>query len=154
LSLVGASANAGGESGADYLAQDTIPGVVMDALKARFPAAEIRKWTRESEGGEVLYDIEFVQDGRKCEADIKGNGTYINFEKEIAFADLPETVMRAVEAKYPMATLQEIMEITAVDGARETLEGYEVVLETADKKQVEVTVAPDGRIIEESREND
>lgn len=30
------------------------------------------------------------------------------------------------------------------------LEGYEVVLVTADKKEVEVMVAPDGRILEDS----
>ena len=32
------------------------------------------------------------------------------------------------------------------------LEGYEIELTTADKKEVEVTVAPDGKILEDSGE--
>jgi uncharacterized membrane protein YkoI len=129
---------------------DKIPKLVMDALKARFPDAEIHKWTKEKEGDIFVYDIEFKQQDRKFEADIKEDGTIHNWEKEIAAEDLPEAAMKAVETKYPESTIQEIMEITAVTEGKEALEGYEVVLETADKKEVEVTVAPDGAIIEGS----
>ncbi|UCB52928.1 MAG: PepSY-like domain-containing protein [Candidatus Zixiibacteriota bacterium] len=131
---------------------DKIPQVVMDALKARFPEAEIHKWTKEKEGDIVVYDIEFKQQDRTFEADIKEDGTIHNWEKEIAAEDLPDAAMKAVEMKYPTSTIQEIMEITAVSEGKEALEGYEVVLETADKKEVEVTVAPDGGILEDSGE--
>src|SRR5215207_9951339 len=49
---------------------DKIPKKVMDALKARFPKAEIHKWTKEKEGDKDVYDIEFKQGARKFEADI------------------------------------------------------------------------------------
>jgi len=136
----------------DKLKLDEIPKKVMDALKARFPKAEIHKWTKEKEGADVVYDIEFKENGRKCEADIKEDGTYINFEREIAAKDLPKAVVEAVEKKYPKATMKEVMEITEVKGKDEKLEGYEITLETADKKSVEVTVAPDGKILEDSTE--
>jgi Putative beta-lactamase-inhibitor-like, PepSY-like len=131
---------------------DKIPKAVMDALKAKFPKAEIHKWTKEKEGDAVVYDIEFKEGDRKCEADIKEDGTYINYEKEIAAKDLPKAVTEAVEKKYPKAKFKEVMEITEVKGKDEKLEGYEIVLETADKKEVEVTVAPDGKILEDSGE--
>jgi len=131
---------------------DKIPKVIMDALKARFPDAEIHKWTKEKEGDIFVYDIEFKQGDRKFEADIKEDGTIHNWEKEIAAEDLPEAAMKAVETKYPESTIQEIMEITAVNDGKDALEGYEVVLETADKEEVEVTVAPDGKILEDSGE--
>lgn len=133
---------------------DKIPEVVMDALKAKFPEAEIHKWTKEKEGDIVLYDIEFKQQDRKFEADIKEDGTIHNWEKEIAAEDLPEAAMKAVETKYPGSTIQEIMEITAVSDGKDALEGYEVVLETADQKEVEITVAPDGGILEDSGERE
>lgn len=129
---------------------DKIPKKVMDALKDKFPKAKIHKWTKETEAGSVIYDIEFKEKDRKCEADIKEDGTYINFEREVAARDLPEAVTKAVEKKYPKYTPKEIMEITDVKGDKEKLEGYEIVLETADKKEVEVTVAPDGKILEDS----
>jgi hypothetical protein len=43
------------------------------------------------------------------------------------------------------------MVITAVKDGKDALEGYEIVIETADKKEVEVTVAPDGEILEEEK---
>jgi Putative beta-lactamase-inhibitor-like, PepSY-like len=129
---------------------DKIPKKVMDTLKARFPEAEIHKWTKERDGGIVIYDIEFKQEGRKFEADIKEDGTIHNWEKELAVQYLPDAVKKAVEKKYPKSLLKEIMEITAVKNGKDELEGYEIVLETAARKnEVEVTVAPDGRILED-----
>lgn len=136
----------------DDLELDKIPKVVMDALNAKFPKAEIHKWVEEKEGDIVVYDIEFKREGRKFEVDIKEDGTIHNWEKEIADKDLPEAVKKAVETKYPKSTIKEIMEITAVSNGKDALEGYEIVLETADKKDVEVTVAPDGIILEDSGE--
>lgn len=127
-----------------------IPKIVLDALKGRFPKAEIRKWTQEKEENRVVYDIEFTQDGRKCEADIQENGSYINFEKAIAEKDLPEAVRKGIDTRFPKSTLKEIMEETEVSGADEKLSAYEVVVETAEKKSVELRLAPDGKILEES----
>ena len=98
----------------------------------------------------MIYDIEFKEGTRKCEADIKEDGTYINYEREVAAKDLPKAVVEAVEKKYPKATMKVIMEIMEVKGKDDKLEGYEIELETADKKHVEVTVAPDGKILEDS----
>ena len=136
----------------DDLKLDEIPQAVMKTLKAKFPDTKIHKWTKEKEGDVVIYDIEFKQQDRKFEADIKEDGTIHNWEKEIAAVDLPEAVKKAVEEKYPNSNLKEIMKITAVVDGQDVLDGYEVVLETADKKGVEVTVAPDGRIVEDSGE--
>jgi hypothetical protein len=36
-----------------------------------------------------------------------------------------------------------------VDGGEEVLEGYEIVLETADGQTLETMVAPDGTVLEE-----
>ena len=73
-----------------------------------------------------------------------------NYEKEIAAKNLPEAVTKAVDTKYPKATLKDIMALTAVTGKAEELEGYEITLTTAHKQDVEVTVAPGGKIVEDS----
>jgi hypothetical protein len=128
--------------------KDRIPKVVMDALLVKFPKAKIDKCTKDKEGDDIVYDIEFKQEGRNCEADIKENGIYINYEKAIAAKDLPRVVSDAIEKRYPSATLKEIMEETEVKGKDEKLSAYEVVLVTADKKDVEVRLSPDGKILE------
>jgi hypothetical protein len=129
---------------------DKIPKAVMDALKAKFPKAKIDKWTKETEDGKVMCDIEFKVDGRKTEADIAEDGTILNFEKEFDAKDLPRAVTDAVEKKYPKSKMKEVMEITEIKDKKEAHGGYEITLETADKKDVEVVVAKDGKILEDS----
>ena len=129
---------------------DKIPKTVMDALLAKFPKAKIDKCTKAKEGNEIVYDIEFKQEGRKCEADIKENGSYINYEKAIEAKDLPKAVRSAIEKRYPKATLKEIMEETEVHGKDEKLSAYEVVLVTAARKDVELRLSPDGKILEDT----
>lgn len=129
-----------------------IPKKVMDALKRKFPKAEIRQWTQEREGDTVVHDIEFTQEGRKFEADIKEDGTIHNWERQIAPRELPAAVRKAVENKYPRAAVQEVMFITAVTDGKDTPEGYEIVLKTTGGRIVEVTVAPDGKVLEDSGE--
>jgi hypothetical protein len=130
--------------------QDKITKAVMNALLAKFPQAKIDKCVKEKEGNDVIYDIEFKQAGRNCEADIKEDGTYLNYEKAIAARDLPRAVKEAIEKRYPRATLDEIMEETEVKGKDEKLSAYEVVLVTADKRSVEVRLSPEGKILEDS----
>jgi uncharacterized membrane protein YkoI len=144
---------AGGKDKND-LELDKMPKQVMVALKKKFPEAEIHEWTKEKEGDIVVYDIEFEQDGRKFEADIEENGAIHNWEREIESRDLPEVVRKTVETKYPKAVLEEIMAITAVKDGKDVLEGYEITLETAQKRAVEVTVAPDGKVLEESEDEE
>jgi hypothetical protein len=134
----------------EAVSHDKIPKAVMDALLAKFPKATVDKCAKEKEGDDVLYDIEFTQEGRKCEADITEKGTYINYEKAIAAKDLPKVVRDAIEKRYPKAALKEIMEETEVKGKDEKLVAYEAVLMTADKKDVEVKASPDGKILEET----
>jgi hypothetical protein len=150
--MAGASPAQDKEKAKDKADKEMIPKVVMDALKTKFPKPEITKWTKEKEGDKVVYDIEFTQDGRKAEADIAEDGTIMNYEKEFDAKNLPKAVTEAVEKKYPKSKLKEIMAITEIKDKKEVSGGFEIVLETADKKEVEVTVAEDGKILEDSGE--
>jgi hypothetical protein len=130
--------------------QDKIPKAVMAALLGKFPKARIDKCTKAKEGDDIVYDIEFKQNGRKCEADIKENGTFINYEKAIEAKDLPKAVRSAIEKRYPKAILKEIMEEKEVKGKDEKFSAYELVLVAADKKDVEVRLSPEGKILEDT----
>src|SRR5262245_45075780 len=93
---------------------DKIPKTVMETLKAKFPNAKIEKWTKETEDGKVIYDIEFKNDGKKAEIDIFEDGSIQNFEKEFDATELPKAVIETVEKKFPKAKMKEVMEITEV----------------------------------------
>jgi hypothetical protein len=129
---------------------EEIPALIMTTLKAKFPDAEIQKWTKEQEGDIMVYDIEFHQAGQKFEADIKEDGTIHNWERQIAAEELPEAVLRSVVSNYPEVTFREIMLITAVTDGVDELEGYEILFETPDSNMAEIMVAPDGEILEDT----
>ncbi|GIW52789.1 MAG: hypothetical protein KatS3mg081_2144 [Gemmatimonadales bacterium] len=128
-----------------------IPKPVMDALLGRFPGARIEKASRAVEAGRVVYDIEFRQDGRKCEADIKENGEYLNYEIAIGFEQLPEAVRSRLEQSYPGASVKQIMEEIQLAGGEEQISAYEILVVTASAREVEVRFSPDGKILEVGR---
>lgn len=140
----------GQDSGGQPKDLGQIPPAVIDALKAKFPKADIDKWTREKEGEEVIYDLEFRVDGTKYEADITEAGRIDNWEKQVSPEMLPEAVRQAVEQRHPKATIREVMQMTTVKAGTDVPEGFEIVLETAEKKTVELSVAPDGKILEDT----
>jgi uncharacterized membrane protein YkoI len=141
-----------GEKKAEKLTADKLPKKVMDAVKERFPGAELTSIEKETENGQVVYDIELKHKGRKYEMDIKEDGTVIEIEKEVDLKDVPAALPKAIEAKYPRATIKEIMEVNKVKGKVETPDHYEVVIETADKKKKEVIVSLDGKTVKEEGE--
>ena len=80
-----------------------------------------------------------------------GDGTITVIEKEIASARLPRTVKSALARKYPGAAYKKIEEVIAVKGDKESLDFYELHLETAEHKKIEVQVGENGQIRKEEK---
>jgi uncharacterized membrane protein YkoI len=126
---------------------DKVPAKVMRAVKARFPGAKLIKASKEKSGDGVVYDIELTHKGRKYEMDVKEDGTVLEVEKQVLFQEAPKTLVKTLKARYPRATIKVIMEVNLVKGKKETPDHYEVTLETADKKELEVIVSLDGKTV-------
>ena len=52
-----------------------------------------------------------------------------------------------MKAKYPNRRIKEAMEVMVIKDKKEVLEEYEVLIETADKKDLELAVSPDGTLV-------
>jgi uncharacterized membrane protein YkoI len=131
---------------------DKAPKAVQEAIKGRFPKGEVSSIEKEVEDGKVVFDVELKSEGRKYEMDILENGTIIEIEKEVAAKDVPEAITKAVKARYPGAKIEEVMEVNKVKGKEETPIHYEVNIETADKKKMEVIVSLDGKSVKTEAE--
>jgi Putative beta-lactamase-inhibitor-like, PepSY-like len=127
---------------------DKLPAKVAATLKARFPGAQITTVTKAIENGEVIYDIEMTRRGKKHEMDVKEDGVIVNFENQITVNALPAAVAAAVKARYPKCTIKEAMEVMVIKGHKDVVDEYEVLIETVEKKELELTVSPDGKKIE------
>jgi uncharacterized membrane protein YkoI len=140
------------EQKAQKVPLEKAPKAVRDAIQGRFPGADVSSIEKETENGKVVYDVELKHQGRKYEMDIQEDGTIIEIEKEVALKDVPAAVLQALKAKFPKASIKEVMEVNKVKGKEEKPDHYEVTIETADKKTQEVVVSLDGKSIKKEGE--
>lgn len=123
-----------------------VPEPVLDAVKAKYPNAELKGATRETSANKrVTYEISAINQGKKITVSLGQEGKIEEIETEIAIADLPRIVTDALAAKYPKATLKKAEEIVDLDDGKEEKE-YEVEVVTAEGKSIEVTIAANGKI--------
>jgi len=135
------------KSGETKIAASDLPAAVKQAMDTRLPGATVRSAVKENEAGNVVYDLEMTQNGRKFEMDVKEDGTVMEVEKEVKTADLPAAVAQGVKTNFPSATVTEAMEVDKVSGNQETLDHYEVTLSGA--KEKEVNFSADGKVMKE-----
>lgn len=149
IATLGLMAMASAVAADDKIPLDQVPKAVMDAVKAKFPGAEITGAEKEEEDGKTIYEIALKDKGQAIDVSLKPDGTIVSMEKEITFKDLPAPVAKAVEGKYPKATIMKVEEV--LEGGKTK---YEVLLTTAAKKKIEVVLDPTGKILEEEDAGD
>ena len=123
-------------AGEEKLSLDKLPRAVSDAVKKRFPAAELTKASKETEGGKTEYEVVIKDGGTKIDVIVDPSGAITAIEKTIAVGDLPKAVRAALDAKYAGATCRGAEAIIKVKDGKEAFDCYEVVLTKSDKKKV------------------
>lgn len=137
---------AGGRAGEEPLPLDKVPKAVMDAVKKRFPKAELVEAAKETDGDKVEYEVSLKDGGAKIDVMLSPEGKITLIEATIAAKDLPKAVTAVIDAKYPKATLTTVEEVTKVTDGKEVFDFYEVLLVTADKKTIELKLAVEVKI--------
>jgi uncharacterized membrane protein YkoI len=129
----------------EKVALDQLPKPVVEAVKKRFPDAEIKSAEKEEENGKTEYEVAINDKGHKREVTVTPEGTLVEIENRIEAKDMPKAVADALDQKYPKATLKSIEEVVKVREGKEKLEYYEIHLVTAEGKKMEVTLTPEGK---------
>jgi uncharacterized membrane protein YkoI len=124
---------------------DKLPAKVLDAVKTKFPKADLVSASKEKENNEIIYEVAIKDDGHKIDVSLKEDGTITEYEREIKAEDLPKAAGDALKEKYGKITYKTTEEVFKKD----KLEYYEVLFETADKKWFEVEVSAEGKILKE-----
>jgi hypothetical protein len=133
---------------------DRVPKPVLEAVKARFKNARVTSASKEKEDGKVVYEITVKERDRNIDVTVTPEGEIVLLEKEIAAEDLPKAVAKTLEEKYPKAAYKIVEEVIKVQKKEEKLAYYEVLLVTAEKKQLEVQVSPEGKVIKEEKKGE
>jgi hypothetical protein len=125
---------------------DKVPKAVLEAAKKRFPKAEVVGASKETEKDKTVYEVELKEAGKTIDVTLTPEGVITTIEQQIDAKDLPKAVAEALDKKYPKATYKIVEAVYGVKGGKESLDFYEVLLVTAEKKEIEVQILPDGKI--------
>ena len=132
------------------LPKKEVPQAVREAFQKAYPGAKGAKYSKESEDGKTLYEVEFKEKGKEIEAVYKADGSLYETEEEIDIRDLPEQIVQAIKKAHPEAVLKEAEKITGSDGKPR---GYEVEVKVG-KKELELELTADGNIVKTEEEDD
>jgi len=145
FALVGLLLVAAGARGQDKkIALDKVPKPVLDAVKAKYPGAELKSAEEDKEDGKTLYEVALTFKQLTLDVKLTPDGKFVEIEKAISAKDLPRAVTAVLDSKYPKATINKAEEVTKGDQV-----GYEVGLVTADNKKVGLELDAKGKILEE-----
>ncbi len=129
---------------------DQVPKAVIDSVKAKFPTAELKGASKETENGKTSYEVTLSFKKANHDVTVTPEGKITGIEKAIAGADLPKSVTATLKSKYPQATVKAAEQISDAD---DKITAYEVQLVLADKMRLEVKLDPDGKVLNEEKKD-
>src|SRR5207244_1650084 len=92
------------------------------------------------------YEVYMKHKGKGLDVTFSPAGDVEVVEQEIDAKDLPKKVRAAVDNKYPKVSFTKVEEISKASGRKLVVDAYELLFTTEDKKTVEMTIAPDGKV--------
>ena len=138
------------EDGEEKVPLDKLPKAVSDAVKKRFPKAEMVSAAKELEDKKEVYEVTIKEGGVTTDVTLTPEGTLLGFESSVALKDLPKVITDAVATKYPQGKMKSAETVTKVKDGKETMEYYEVVV-TSEGSEYELQVLPDGKVKAEEK---
>lgn len=130
----------------DKLSFDKLPKPVQNAVKAKYPKAEVLYATKEVADGKTSYEVYMKHQGKGLDVTFSSAGDIEVIEQEIDAKDLPKNVRTSVEKKYPTVTFTKVEAISKAMGGKMVVDLYEVLFTTGDQKTIEMSISPDGKV--------
>src|SRR5262245_19898680 len=147
-----------------------LPGKVVAAIKAKFPAAKLVSAIKVTDDDETGYEVKITVKGpdirlvsgrrfrskveivpgkeQEIEIGLTADGAVYEMEKTIDAKDLPQPVQNVLKKDYATATVTKVEEVFKKD----KLEYYEIRLTSNEKKKFEIEVTASGKVLVEEAE--
>src|SRR3982074_1857498 len=127
---------------------DRLPKAVMDSAKAKFPGAEIKLASEETgDGKPLVYALEMKHHRHNVDVTFEVDGTVVQVETTVPAKELPKVVLRAVEHRYPGASVMSADSVKKGPEVKKKTDYYEFYLMTANEKPALVQVDPTGKVL-------
>jgi len=123
-----------------------VPQPVKQAFDKTYPGAKINEFAKETEDGQVYYEVSCVFEGRKMDISYHPDGSVAAIEEIISVNSLPETVKKAVAKEFKEYTINLVEKVQK----KSTIQ-YELKIEDPeDETRLEVLYSSTGRIVKKS----
>jgi hypothetical protein len=126
---------------AQKVTKKNVPTVVISAFEKSYPSAKVKGYSKEMEGDKVSYEIECMVGAVHHDVSYYADGSLVVDEASIKIAELPEAVMKAIQATYPKCRIQSSEKLTSGSGV-----GYEVIVKSG-KKIHEMEFDASGKVV-------
>ncbi len=122
---------------------DQVPERARKTILRKAEGAEIEEVEVETEEGRTVYEAEWEVEGREVEVTVTAEGEVVAWEKEVSLKEVPKAVRRTIRKQAAGAKAREIEVEVETKGGRTV---YEAEWHLGDK-EVEIKVAPDGKLL-------
>ena len=125
-----------------------LPAPVQKTVETRFAGLKVVGAASEvTPEGSTLYEVSLDNKGKNIDATLTPEGELTLINREITRKQLPEPVLARLDAEFAKQRFRFVEESMRVDGDKETLAHYEVLLMNADKQMRAVQLASDGTVL-------
>jgi len=132
----------------DAIAIKSLPGPVSAAIASKFPGASLKRAQRDTDDNKTVYEVKFTHAKNLFEAKVDPNGKILRVKQELSARDLPKTVAKTLQQKYPRAR---IMEVEKKTNGKTSV--YEVELKVGPEK-IDATISSSGKVIKAEVDNE
>jgi hypothetical protein len=126
-----------------------VPANVKDALKARYPKAEVVSAEKGDVDGTKVFEFKLKQADKEWEVAFTPDGKFHSAEEPLKEADLPAKVKEAFKKKYGDVKILTAEKETTGEGDKAKVV-FEIVFEK-DKMKTEAQFDPDGKFLAEEK---
>jgi len=124
----------------------SLPRPVRQAIQERFPGSQVIQSKQRTRGGKAEYSVSLVQDRRRADLTVTGDGQVTRVAKDIAFEAVPRAAADALAATFPNASYRSIEEVSRMKAGKAPVVTYEALLVNDQRREIEVLVTADGTI--------
>lgn len=139
LSLAMATVTTAGEKN---IALKDAPAAVQKTVNEQLKGGKLRGLSMEVEKGKTTYEAELTVSGRDRDVVVDPEGRIVEAEQVVELSTLPEVVRAGLAREAGKGSVEKVEEVT-----RAGVTSYEAVIKEAGKKDREVVIGADGKVV-------
>lgn len=132
------------------ITEQEVPPAVLQTFKAAYPNAEVHGYAEEAEGGQKLYEISFINEGKRIDIAYASDGKLLELEETIDSTNLPQAAQDEIKRAFKDAVIKRAERVT-----KGTYRGYEAKVEIQEDgaaKRYELVFDQDGKLLKKKVE--